>query len=193
MGYGNADLPTTASADPTRDDSDWGSVSSKRSVAAAAAAATFVLAVTGLLAASQAGAQPGQFTSVAYLLKATLNGRSEVPSPKDATGAKGTFTAKLTVAGRKSTFVWKLKFSGLSGRAVASHVHYGVAGKAGQIALPLCVPCVSSPSHGEYKGPYVATATFVKAVLHGGAYVDVHTKKNPNGEIRGQVKATAAG
>jgi hypothetical protein len=65
-------------------------------------------------------------------------------------------------------------------------------GKSGIIALPLCVPCASSPSHGEYRGPYVATATFVKAILHGRMYVNIHTKLNPAGEIRGQVKATAA-
>ena len=62
-----------------------------------------------------------------------------------------------------------------SGKAVASHLHYGVAGKSGPITLPLCVPCASSPSHGVYKGPYVATAAFVKAILHGGMYANIHT------------------
>ena len=115
-----------------------------------------------------------------------------MPAPKDATGAKGLFTAKLIVAGKKSSLVWQLKFSGLSGRATASHLHFGAVGKAGAIAIPLCVPCTANP-HGAYNGPYVATPTFVKAILHNGMYANIHTKLNPQGEIRGQVKATAAG
>jgi hypothetical protein len=164
---------------------------SKRTLTTAAALAVALSGLPTLAQARTATAATG--SSQSYQLKATLNAGKEVPAPKGATGATGVFTAKLVVAGKKSSFVWQLKFSGLTGKAIASHVHYGVAGKAGVVALPLCVPCASSPSHGEYKGTYVATRAFLKAVLHGGAYVNIHTKKNPNGEIRGQIKATAAG
>jgi hypothetical protein len=159
-----------------------GSVLSKRRIAAA----LVLLGTAACLSAVPVSAAPR--ASKSYLLKATLSSKQEVPAPHDATAAKGVFTAKLVVDGKKSSFVWQLRFSGLSGRATASHVHYGAAGKAGGVALPLCVPCIN-PAHGEYRGPYVATATFLKAILHGGAYVNIHTKLNPKGEIRGQIKA----
>jgi hypothetical protein len=161
---------------------------SKQTLCAAA-----LVAVAASLLSAQAGATSRTTSSSkTYLLKATLDVKHEVPAAKDAKEAKGVLTAKLIVAGKKSSFVWQLRFSGLSGRAVASHVHFGAVGKAGQIALPLCVPCVASPAHGTYNGPYVANPAFLKAILSGGAYVNIHTKLNPKGEIRGQIKATPA-
>jgi len=118
-------------------------------------------------------------------LKATLNVGQEVPKPKvKAPGGTGTFTATLT--GRKLT--WKLTFKGLSGKAVAAHIHTGRVGKAGGVAVSLCGPCASGVS-----GKATLTAAQVKAVLAGGTYVNVHTAKNPNGEIRGQVTKAASG
>ena len=45
---------------------------------------------------------------------------------------------------------------------------------------------------GGYAGPYVATSRFLKRLLHAGLYAIVAPKLNPKGEIRGQIKATAA-
>jgi CHRD domain len=164
-----------------------GSALSKRTVAAVAIVALAAM----FFAMAQARAESNAKATSTYLVKATLDARHEVPIPKGARAATGVLTAKLVVAGKKSSFVWQLRFSRLSGRATASHVHYGALGKAGPIALPLCVPCVS-PAHGEYRGSYVASPAFLKAILHGGAYVNLHTKLNPKGEIRGQIKATAS-
>src|SRR5437588_10241927 len=85
-----------------------GSLLSKRTLAAGVLA--FAAAISAAGAASGAA-------STTYVIKATLDTRHEVPAPKDAKNAKGTLTAKLTVAGKKSTFVWQLSFSGLSGTA----------------------------------------------------------------------------
>jgi hypothetical protein len=156
----------------------------------APAAGALGVAVT-ILALSVAGGASSRM-STTYNVSATLDTNHEVPAPADAVGAKGTLKAKLTLNGKKSSFVWTLSFSHLSGKATASHLHYGKPGKAGLVALPLCVPCAQSPSHGEYRGPYVATQAFVKAILHGGMYVNIHTKRNPKGEIRGQVKVAPA-
>lgn len=99
---------------------------------------------------------------------------------KGAPNAKGAFTA--TVNGTKVT--WKLTFSGLSGAAAAAHIHKGKAGVAGPVAVPLCGPCKSGQS-----GTAKVTAAVAKALASGGFYVNVHTAKNPNGEIRGQIAA----
>src|SRR3954451_1430309 len=129
--------------------------------------------------------------STSYAIRATLNTRQEVPAPKDAVHAKGTFTGKLTLAGKKSRFTWTLKLSHLSGHVVKADIDMAPRGKRGITMLPLCKKCRLN-SHGAYVGPYVDNEVFVKAILHGRMYVNVTTKRNPKGELRGQIKATAA-
>ena len=111
---------------------------------------------------------------------AVLNIGQEVPHPTGTkVGASGKFTA--TVSG--TTLTWKLRFARLSGSATAAHIHSGVKGKAGPVLIPLCGPCTSPAS-----GTATVTAAQVTAMAAGKDYVNVHTAKNGNGEIRGQVK-----
>jgi hypothetical protein len=56
-------------------------------------------------------------------------------------------------------------------------------GAIGPVMVPLCGPC-KSPASGTATG---LTADQIKTLTSGGAYVNVHTAKNPNGEIRGQI------
>jgi CHRD domain len=121
-------------------------------------------------------------TATPVHLKASLNARQEVPKQAvKAPAATGAFTGTLT--GRKLT--WSLSFRKLTGRAMAAHIHLGRPGKAGPVAVPLCGPCRSGA-----KGSATLTAAQVKAVLGGGTYVNVHTAKNPSGEIRGPLRTT---
>ena len=53
------------------------------------------------------------------------------------------------------------------------------------VALALCGPC-----HSGQKGKGTLTHAQVAKIEAGSAYVNVHTQKNPGGEIRGQVKVT---
>lgn len=111
-------------------------------------------------------------------LTARLNAAQETPSPKAAARGAGVFTA--TLSGR--TLTWRLTFARLTGRAVAAHIHLGSQGIAGPVAVPLCGPCVP----GVHRT--VTVTPRVRAALVGGtAYVNVHTPKNPAGEIRGQI------
>ena len=110
---------------------------------------------------------------------AVLNAGQEKPVPKGTkSGAAGKFTA--TVSG--STVTWKLTFSHLTGPATAAHVHAGKKGVPGPVIVPLCGPC-SSPASGTR----TVTAAQLKQMKNGGTYVNVHTAKNPAGEIRGQI------
>jgi CHRD domain len=111
-------------------------------------------------------------------LSAGLDAAQETSAPKAAVHATGRFTA--TLRGRALT--WRLKFSRLSGKALAAHIHLGRAGVAGPVAVPLCGPCVSG-AHGRV----VVTPRVRAALVAAGTYVNVHTAKNPAGEIRGQV------
>jgi predicted lipoprotein with Yx(FWY)xxD motif len=113
---------------------------------------------------------------------ASLAPRGEVPKSKAPADAAGLFSAIVTSDGSTSTIAWTLDYSGLSGRASAAHIHIGAPGKAGPVAIPLCGPCTSG-SRGEIK----LNAKTEKALASGGAYVNVHTKANPGGEIRGQI------
>ena len=90
-------------------------------------------------------------------------------------------------SGAGGTLSWRLTFQALSGKAGAAHVHLGKRGKAGAVAVSLCGPCRSGA-----RGTAKLNAKTVKALLAGGAYVNVHTAKNPAGEIRGQVTTSSA-
>jgi hypothetical protein len=120
-----------------------------------------------------------------YSFKATLTGAAEVPKPKAPAGAGGGFTGKSTESGSKVSFHWVLRFHGLSGRAMAAHVHSGKKGKAGPVVVALCGPCKNGQS-----GTVKISSAVEEALEKGGTYVNVHTAKNAAGEIRGQVKLT---
>jgi hypothetical protein len=125
-----------------------------------------------------------------YKLTATLKARSEVPKPTGTrVGAKGTFTATtVELANDRARLAWQLTFSKLTGPAAAAHIHVGKPGKAGNVMVALCGPCKSGK-----RGTATITHAQLNTIRAGRAYVNVHTKKNPAGEIRGQVKATQTG
>jgi len=140
------------------------------------------LAVAALGAMLVVGIGFGAVSST-YTLSAKLSAKQEVPAPKGVpAAATGRFTGKLV--GNKLT--WKLTYKGLSGGTVGAHIHMGKAGKAGNVIVVLCPAACKSGKTG--------TTTVKKdvrdAIERNGTYVNVHTKKNPGGEIRGQVKAT---
>jgi hypothetical protein len=136
----------------------------------------FLLAAVGAVlvvsAAALAGTRGASWST-------TLSPAQEVPPQTVSTpAAHGAFTATLT----GSTLTWKLTFSKLSGPATAAHIHLGAKGKSGNVLIPLCTPCKSGVS-GTATLKSSVKADFTKHLL----YVNVHTAKNPNGEIRGQL------
>lgn len=108
--------------------------------------------------------------------KVDLKGTAEVP-PNDS-GATG--TADVKVDTEKKEISWTASHSGLSGDPTAAHFH----GPAGP---------------GENAGPMVditgkiesGSATLTDAQLAdlqaGKVYINIHTAKFPDGEIRGQI------
>jgi hypothetical protein len=133
-----------------------------------------------------AGEIRGQ-VSPAVSLKTSLRAAQERPKPKgNVRRAKGAFTVTVTKQGSSAVLVWRLTFSRLTGKAVAAHIHSGARGKAGPVIVPLCAPCKSGAS-----GRATVGASVLNALEAGRGYVNVHTKKNPAGEIRGQLGAAA--
>jgi CHRD domain-containing protein len=113
------------------------------------------------------------------MIAAKLTAKEEVPAQavKNAK-ASGSFTGDIT--GHKLT--WTLKFSGLTGPATAAHIHLGGMGVSGNVVVPLCGPCKSS-----LHGTATLSAALLKDLKVHKLYVNVHTAKNPAGEIRGQL------
>jgi hypothetical protein len=95
-----------------------------------------------------------------------------------ASHATGKFTA--TIDGKKLHYT--LTFKGLTGAATAAHIHVGAKGKSGNVLVPLCGPC-SAHQMGTVKLDAMQARDIEKTAT----YVNVHTKKYPNGEIRGQL------
>ena len=136
------------------------------------------------LGASTAGAGTAVTPKKTYRLAATL---APAPHAKGAAHGRGRFTGSITIAGKRGTLKWALSFSGLSGASTAAHIHMAPSGK---VLIPLCGPCHTGQS-GSFTGPLGGNSQILRAILGGHTYVNVHTKKNPAGEIRGVVHASA--
>jgi CHRD domain-containing protein len=133
-----------------------------------------------------AGEIRGQLATTATIAT-RLSSRQEVPKPKgNVKRATGSFTATLAKLGPSGTVAWRLRFSRLTGRAIAAHIHIGRVGRPGPVAIALCGPC----RNGQRGTADVSPATMA-ALQAGRGYVNVHTPKNPGGEIRGQIAAVA--
>lgn len=143
----------------------------KRLIAVAIVGGVAILAATSLASGR---------TTAASTFKASLSAAQVTPHPKGAmAGATGTFSATLT----GTTLKWKLTFSHLTGRAVAAHIHLGARGKNGIALIALCGPC-KSPMSGTANS---VTDDVAALMAKAGAYVNVHTNKNAEGEIRGEI------
>ena len=113
-------------------------------------------------------------------ISASLSAGQERPLPTGARTARGSFAATL---GDDGKLTYRLAFKGLTGAAVAAHIHSGKRGVAGPVLVTLCAKACKSPLKGS-----VTVKAGVKSALQAGtAYVNVHTATNPAGEIRGQV------
>ncbi|HUC73196.1 MAG TPA: CHRD domain-containing protein [Stellaceae bacterium] len=113
------------------------------------------------------------------VFKAALNGASEVP-PTTSTGT-GTATATLDTATRKLT--WDVAYSGLSGAALAAHIHGpAAAGENAAVVVPFTGKLAS-----PIKGSKTLTPAEVTDLEAGKYYVNIHTAANKGGEIRGQL------
>ncbi len=113
---------------------------------------------------------------------AALSSGQEVPKQvvKDV-NAHGLF--KATLSG--TTLKWKLTYAKLTGPAVAAHIHKAAKGKAGNVLIPLCG--TSPVCKSGLTGTATLTSSDISWLKKHLLYVNVHTAKNPNGEIRGQL------
>src|SRR5689334_8034422 len=111
---------------------------------------------------------------------ATLTAAAEVP-PSKSTGS-GEANATLDTSTHELTY--DVTFSGFSSDVAAAHIHGPAeAGKNAGVVVPLG-SAPKSPIHGSTK----LTPEQEKQLAGGLMYVNVHTKNNPSGAIRGQLE-----
>jgi hypothetical protein len=115
---------------------------------------------------------------------AKLSGKDEVPPVN--TQATGTAQFQLSSDGKEINY--DLTTTNLNGFMMA-HIHQGKSGENGQpITTPLQMgkgKIASSDLQGPLAGKQILD--LVDLMKNGGAYVNVHTQQNQNGEIRGQI------
>lgn len=102
-----------------------------------------------------------------------------------ASGVTSSGSGKMT--GRYNTkthmLYWHVTYHHLSSKVTAAHFHGPASpGANGPVLVPISGPH-ASPINGKAK----ITGADAKTILGGMSYVNVHTVKNPGGEIRGQV------
>ena len=127
--------------------------------------------------------------SISYV--AQMSGANEVP----AVAGTATGTATFTLTGRTLTYV--VTVTGLSGNAVASHIHAGAANANGGILFPFTAAAVQAGqvAYGSVdlnqpvsNGTTSISGDSLLTLLNGGQlYTNVHTAAWPGGEIRGQI------
>jgi hypothetical protein len=129
------------------------------------------------------GSVPVEERPVGAALFAKLQ-RGDIVIAAAVTRDKG--TAELTYDPDTRIVTWTINFSDLSGPATMAHFHGpAMAGRNGPVILWLTNK--GSPAESPIQGSATLTPDQAKEFSAGQWYINVHTNKNPAGEIRGQV------
>jgi hypothetical protein len=132
-----------------------------------------------LVLASFAVMFAGAASAATVKYHAAMSAASEVPPGKSA--GSGEATASLDTATHELTY--DVTFKGLDTDPTAAHIHGPAeAGKNAGVIVPLGT-APKSPVHGSAK----LTPEQEQQLAAGMMYVNVHTKADPGGAIRGQL------
>lgn len=131
-----------------------------------------------------------------------LNTNQEIPAPTVPALYPGGGVLTATLDDVTGLFTLNVIFAGLTGSAVAAHVHGpALPGATASPIMNLGAPTVFAPGVGSYTLATVLTAPGISMLTTAGtalvgsatmAYVNIHTAANPAGEIRGQLFVTAS-
>jgi ABC-type Fe2+-enterobactin transport system substrate-binding protein len=112
--------------------------------------------------------------------RVTLSGANEVPTVTTSAAGTGTVTIKED----RSVSV-KITVTGMT--ATAAHIHEAAVGANGPVIVPFTK--VGDDTFVAPDGAKLTEAQYV-AYKAGKLYVNVHSAKNPGGEIRAQLKGS---
>lgn len=136
--------------------------------------ASLALALTLLL--------PSRVSATLFQFDAVLDGAQELPPT--VTAAFGYASLGLD---DRNEFFWGIYYQDLTTPATVAHFHAGPPGVSGPVVLP--IPGAAALS-GLLLGSAIVTPDFVAQLLGGDIYINVHSERYPDGEIRGQVTLT---
>ncbi len=101
--------------------------------------------------------------------------------PVTTTNATGTLWAVYTPSTR--TLTYRATYANLDSTFTAAHFHFGAAGMNGGVAEPI----VFSGNTAEGQWASIPDTT-LDSLMAGHIYINIHSKKYPAGEIRGQLR-----
>ena len=138
-------------------------------------AAMLAVGAVGILASCSTGPMSGMM----YGQTIALSGANEVPAVTTSASGSGTVTinpdrsvtATITVTGMTAT---------------ASHIHEGAAGANGPVIVPFTK--TGDNTFAAADGAKLTESQYA-SYKAGNLYVNVHSAKNPGGEVRAQLKA----
>jgi CHRD domain len=119
-------------------------------------------------------------------LTANMNARQVVPTePRgNVAHATGKFVGAVSRNGSRWSLSWRITYSKLDHPSIViADIHRGSSGKFGPVLVRLCGPCTSG-AHGVKR----VQASDIPLIRSGRAFVTLITGRNPNGEIRGQIR-----
>jgi hypothetical protein len=103
--------------------------------------------------------------------------------PVDAVTARTTSgTGSVTAALVGTRLFLAGRFEGLSSPATAAHLHRAPKGLRGPVAFALSIVRATA---GGLGGSVELTSEQIDALKMGGFYVQIHSERNPDGELRG--------
>jgi hypothetical protein len=127
---------------------------------------------------------------------ATMSGTNEVP----AVSTKANGYTSFRTASNDTVLKYKVNVTGLSD-VTAAHIHQGKKGQNGEIIVDLLnnskknkiklgIAIRGNLTGSDLIGPMKgnSTETLISAIRIGATYVDIHTPKYSDGEIRGQIE-----
>jgi hypothetical protein len=133
-------------------------------------------AVVALSVSACSGLRPSQKIDI---FEADLSGAQEVPP----TPSHGTGQAEVQFNTHTNVITWKVTYAGLSGPAVAGHIHGPAeAGRNAGVVVPF-TNIAAQPVMGQA----TLNVAQVADLVAGRWYVNIHTPAHPGGEIRGQL------
>ncbi len=113
-----------------------------------------------------------------------LDGAQQVPPVVTS----GSGTADLTYDPATKVLTWNAVFSGLSGPAIMAHFHGPApAGKNAGVLIWMSTKGKMDPVPSPIVGQATRTDVGAADLMAGNLYINIHTAKNKDGEIRGQV------
>jgi len=161
---------------------------------AAATLSMLVVATDGLTTTIFAQQNMNRFT-------ANLSGSNEVPPM--TTAGSGIAIFQLLPVGHNLIISYQLNLKNMNG-VTGAYIHSGKQGENGPVVAGLFNPSMSGPPTGAINGQLtkgtltssgltgplageLSISALVNMIRSGGAYVNVHTTQNKNGEVRGQI------